>query len=646
MYVSRPEGDAVAQHVMLRGFDAEHGQDIEFRAAGLPINQVSHLHGQGYADLNFIIPEVVRSIRVTEGVYDPRQGDFAVAGSVDFDLAVVDRGLRKLSSYGSYGTFRQLVLWAPRGAQEETFGAVAFRRTAGFGDNRGGLAGAAVGQYAFKARGGLEGVLHVAGHAARSNLAGVVRRDDVEAGRVGFYDSYDDPSANAQSAMGARGQTSLRLEHRTDAGARTAFSLWFSAVEFQARQNFTGYLQRSQLQPTWVGRGDLIDQHNRDFGFGAQVAHRPRVYRLARWLFATLETGANFRMSFVRQHQNLIQVPGNQVWDRRVDAGILATSVGVFGDADVRITEYLRLRGGLRTDILHYGVDDRLANRVPSWQETTHLPGQTRSAIGAAVGPRAALELAPLPWLRLMAAYGRGYRSPQARQLQDGERAPFAHVNSAEGGVTLAPDPRQRVWVTTAGFGSFLSTDLAFDPLEGRLETIGPTRRRGVVGQVTATPWPWIFGSVSVTWVQATLRAPPAATPQDPTPAFRPGQALPYVPPVVVRADLGFRKDLFRIAKQPVAGYWGTGFSFLSARPLPYGEHAAPVALLDVRGGFSWRWLDVGVDLMNVTNRQWAASEYAFVSDWGATATPSMLPARHIAAGTPFTIMGTAVLKL
>jgi hypothetical protein len=88
VYVSRPEGDAVAHEIYLRGFNAAHGQDIEFTVGGVPINQLSHLHGQGYADLNFILPEVVRSIRVTEGVYDPHQGDFAVAGSIDFDLGV------------------------------------------------------------------------------------------------------------------------------------------------------------------------------------------------------------------------------------------------------------------------------------------------------------------------------------------------------------------------------------------------------------------------------------------------------------------------------------------------------------------------------------------------------------------------------
>src|SRR5262249_27749090 len=127
IYVSKPEGDAVAQEIFLRGFDASHGQDIELGVGVVPLNQPSHLHGQGYADTNFIIPEVVRSLRVTEGVYDPRQGDFAVAGSVNFDLGVAKRGFLSRTSYGSFDPKRQTLVWSPKEQAEATFGAVSIR---------------------------------------------------------------------------------------------------------------------------------------------------------------------------------------------------------------------------------------------------------------------------------------------------------------------------------------------------------------------------------------------------------------------------------------------------------------------------------------------------------------------------------------
>ena len=61
-------------------------------SCGVPINEVGNLHGNGYADTHFIIPELVTSLRVIEGPFDPRQGNFAVAGSASYQLGLPNRG--------------------------------------------------------------------------------------------------------------------------------------------------------------------------------------------------------------------------------------------------------------------------------------------------------------------------------------------------------------------------------------------------------------------------------------------------------------------------------------------------------------------------------------------------------------------------
>ena len=645
VYVARPEGEAVAHEIFLRGFDAAHGQDIEFTVGGAPINQISHLHGQGYADLNFILPEVVRSIRVTEGVYDPRQGDFAVAGSIDFDLAVPRRGFLLRTSGGSFGTLRQLALWAPKGQSDETFAAAAIRRTSGFGQNRGGLSGQAIGQFAFTGPGGLAGKVHVAAHAARAGIAGVLRDDDLQAGRVDFYGTYADPSASAQSASAARGQLALELARDTGAGGRTTFLAHVALVDFHSRENFTGFTQRAMVMPAWVGRGDLIEQQNRDIGGGFRLAHRTGWWRPARSFQAALELGASARTSHLRQAQNLLQAPQNETWDRRVDATVLATDIGMYADLDMRLGKFVQLRGGARADVLHYDIDDRLGNFIAPYQVASHLVGHRRTATGVAAGPRATLVVTPRPWLSTFVAYGQGYRSPQARQLEEGERAPFAKVHSVEAGLKLAPRWRRALQFTAAGFGTFLGNDLAFDPEEGRLTKIGPTRRGGLVAALHARPLPWLLTAASVTYVHAILAAPPPATAANPNPPYQPGQLLPYVPPVVVRADVGLDKELIQIGRSPLALRIGAGFSFLSRRPLPYGQFSDPVYLLDASAGLRWSFVELGVDAFNLLARRYAATVYSFVSDWHTTPVPSRLPARHFAAGPPTTVLGTLTLS-
>ena len=82
--ITNEGGEGHAEAIFSRGFDAREGQDIELTANGVPINEAGNLHANGYADTHFIIPELVRAIRVVEGPFDPRQGNFAVVGSADY----------------------------------------------------------------------------------------------------------------------------------------------------------------------------------------------------------------------------------------------------------------------------------------------------------------------------------------------------------------------------------------------------------------------------------------------------------------------------------------------------------------------------------------------------------------------------------
>ncbi|MDH5320484.1 MAG: TonB-dependent receptor plug domain-containing protein, partial [Nitrospira sp.] len=82
--VEHSGGAGKADQYFLRGFDADHGTDVAFFLDGMPINLRSHAHGQGYADLNFIIPETIEGLEVNKGAYLPEYGDFATAGAINF----------------------------------------------------------------------------------------------------------------------------------------------------------------------------------------------------------------------------------------------------------------------------------------------------------------------------------------------------------------------------------------------------------------------------------------------------------------------------------------------------------------------------------------------------------------------------------
>ena len=87
LVIGQHAGGGKAEQMFLRGFDLDHGTDIAIHVDGAPVNMVSHAHGQGYADLHFVIPELVERVDFTKGPHDVRKGNFATAASVELSTA-------------------------------------------------------------------------------------------------------------------------------------------------------------------------------------------------------------------------------------------------------------------------------------------------------------------------------------------------------------------------------------------------------------------------------------------------------------------------------------------------------------------------------------------------------------------------------
>jgi iron complex outermembrane receptor protein len=635
LYIANTEGGAVADMIFLRGFDSEHGQDIELKLGQVPLNQPSNIHGQGYSYLGFIIPEVVRDLRVIEGVYDPRQGDFAVAGTVEFELGVERRGIYAKSELGSFGTFRQLGIFAPEDSDPDTFGAFQFQRTDGFGDNRGGRSGSAMFQVGFgrqswrlRAYGSFAG--------ARYDSAGVLRLDDIEAGRVDWYDVYPYPTARAQNGSDVSAILGFGGAKRGKNRKNSSFDLWLQFHDLRLQQNFTGFLERSRTNPDWVGRGDLIEQRDQRIVFGGHARHRTARFEPADWAKGTVEMGMSGRVDLIDpQQQNLVQAPQNQTWDERVDANIVQADIGMWVDLDWDFTKYLNFKGGVRADALFFDVDDELGNFAPEFRPDNFITGFRRTAAGLAAGPRLALTGKPTEWLEIIGAYGEGFRSPQARTLVDGESAPFSKVRSADLGLRSRLGDDEELELSLTGYRTWLDKDVFFDATEGRLENIGPTTRLGFVFYAVTRPLPWLLGAFSATYVRATLDEPPPPSLENPNPPFEEGELLPFVPPWVLRLDVGAGDELVELWKYPLRGHLGLGYNFISERPLPYSQFADAFSVLDVSASLSWWLFELGFQVYNLLDKQYAANEFSFVSNWDPSSVPSRVPARHISAGAP-----------
>ena len=116
LMIRQHHGGGKADQILFRGFDSDHGTDFQVTVDGIPVNMVSHAHGQGYADLHWLISETIDRVEIYKGSYFPHLGDFATSGAIN----IVTRRYAQQSSLtmmgGSYETARFLgILSAPEG---------------------------------------------------------------------------------------------------------------------------------------------------------------------------------------------------------------------------------------------------------------------------------------------------------------------------------------------------------------------------------------------------------------------------------------------------------------------------------------------------------------------------------------------------
>lgn len=645
-------GDGHAEQVFLRGFDAREGQDIEFSVGGVPINELGNLHANGYADTHFILPELVETLRVVEGPFDPRQGNFAVAGSADYQLGLAKRGLTAKGTTGSFGTNRLLLLYGPREASRHTFGGAEYYTTEGYGQNRASKRGSAMAQY--EGHLGERGTFRIFGQAYSTHYAsaGLLRAGDINqadplnpgTGQKGFYDTYD----TGQGGQSTRFSIAADLEHKFD--KTTLYQqLFFIYRSMRVRENFTGFLLDTQqpTQTTHGQRGDLIDRSigARTIGGRGFARYMERI----RDLKQELELGYFARYDDTEATQYRIDKASQTPYKLDIALAPKVADIGLYADAAIRPLSKVVLRGGVRADFFTFDILNSCAQksarqqRVPapdqsclSQQDFSNYrePVQRVTTAAAAMMPKANLVLGPWSGFTFSASYGQGVRSIDPLFVYQDVKTPFASVTAYEGGAEYARTLGSitNLQARSIFFGTHVDRDLVFNQTEGRNTLANGTTRAGWVGSARITS-KYLDDSAHVTLVRSTF---------DDT-----GALVPYVPDVVARNDLVVHGDLpWRILQRPLRAAAGTALTFVGRRALPYGQRSDAIFTTDLTASIGWRNFDLELSSTNLFDSRYKLGEYNFASAWSATASPSLVPARHFAAGAPRAIFLSLTLNI
>ncbi len=581
----------------VRGFDAVHGADLEFTLGQIPINEPSNIHAHGYLDLAFVIPEVVRQIDATKGAFGLRQGNFATAASIRYELGVPKpmRGTRVSYEVGSTNRHRVAVVHAPRRRGEETFIAGEAMFDGGYGENRRAERLSTMGQLRLFERDGY--ALDALASLYRGNfgLPGTVRLDDVRSGRTGFYDAYT-------AGLGGRSDRALvglRVRGQDD-DDRLALTLWGRARRLRLDENYTGFL----AFPT---HGDAHRQVQDSAAVGIDLDFERGLGRRTRLLL-----GGGWRGDAIDAHEDRLDTSG-AVWGRSRDLSILQHGVGLAPGVRVQAAPWLLLEGGARVDVFDFRVRDRM-------QANKRFGGTL-----VQVSPRFAARATIRERWQLFAAYGRGLRSPEARAFTLPSKPPEnAEVDEYAGGkpfmtstdnaeVGARVQPSELFDVGMSAFGIWIGRESVFDHVSGFNVELGATRRLGVEADVQVHPTRWLDLGVDVTAVHGRFVAS--------------GGKIAGAPPVFVQLQgalvhpLGFRA--------------GLRWFVLGPRPLAYGAKAGAATVVDASIGYRMRWAQIDLSVDNVIGTKWREGEYNFASWWDQRRRASKVPSIQYVAGPP-----------
>jgi iron complex outermembrane receptor protein len=603
-----------APHLSLRGFDGTAGQDVEIFVGNLPMNQVSNIRAPGYADMRLVMPEVVKSVRVSNGPYDPRQGDFAVAGSVHMDLGLEAPGFWGKGALGSFGSRRVYLAYAPEDREwSNSFAAFDAYGTDGVGVGHGGQRGSFVGQLAF-ANDRVDFKAYAAAGTARFDFPGFLSQSAVEQGAYPYGANL--PLGRDRSALGALGaQAAWRIDEGTLAiGAFAAMS------SMELHQDLTGYALDVQAGGPPANADDR-EQTNGATTVGLDTSYRHLVKLTSKR--DSLELGTYARLDTVDQSDTRLLPDGTRNGTPLVDATIHATNVAAYVDASLYPIRRLVLRGGTRLDSLSYSVTDRTTNQ-----------GLDRTAQGFHVGNKATADYALRGDIHLVASYGEGFRSPQARDLAEGQTVPFATVRSVEAGVRVK---RGRAWqASLAGFQSWLSQDRVFDAFQLQSAPAPSSSRTGVAATTTVR-WGVFGASVSATYTHAVFTASDAQ--------FQSGTQVPYAPAVVLRDDTFVAARLGTAFGHPVQGRIGVGLEGAAGIMLPGGAAGKNVFYADALARVAWRQLELGLNAMNIFDLRYYDAQYVYVSNFQRSSTLPA-PSSHVIVAPPASVFVTLQIHL
>ncbi|MFC6267375.1 TonB-dependent receptor [Frigoriflavimonas asaccharolytica] len=596
LFIGQHAGGGKAEQIFIRGFDVDHGTDVAISVDGMPVNMVSHAHGQGYADLHFIIPETVDKIDFDKGAYSADHGNFNTAGYVDFktkknidqNSIIVEAG--QFNTLSLLGMFKVLDL-----PNQDAYFVADYNLTDGYFDasqdfHRLNLFGKYTGTISEKEQISIS----LSRFTSKWNASGQIPDRAVADGSINYFGAIDDTEGGNTDRSNINVEYSKKIDEKT----RFTTSAFYSNYNFQLFSNFTFFLE----DPI---NGDQIRQkESRDlYGLNFKVDHKfnnPNI---------SMNSGIGFRMDNVRnielsRTKNRVETLENLKLGNIDEHNLFA-----FSSFNFKLGKLL-INPAVRLDYFKFSYEDFLA---PSFQN------QEEDKVIAS--PKLNFFYEFQPNFQTFLKLGKGFHSNDTRVVvaQEAKEILPASYN-ADLGFTWKPIPK--MVINAAIWYLFLEQEFVYVGDAGIVEPSGKTERKGIdVGARYEFAKSWFF-SADYTYTDAKSVDDPEGE-----------NYIPLAPKNTFVAG---------ISAKNIAGFSGGLYArFLGDRPA--NEDNSIVAegyfVTDFNLNYKIGNFTIGAIVENVLNTRWKETQFATESRLFNE--PNSVEEIHFTPGTPFALRGS-----
>jgi outer membrane receptor for Fe3+-dicitrate len=601
LFIGQHAGGGKAEQLFLRGFDLDHGTDINISVDGMPVNMVSHAHGQGYADLHFLIPETVGQIDFDKGPYHANKGDLATAGYVAFETKDrLDNSSITLEA-GKFNTYKALGLFNLLNTKKQSaYFAADYIKTAGYFESPQDFKRLNLfGKYSLNFNTADKLSISASTFTSKWNASGQIPQRAIDEGLISRFGAID------SNEGGETSRSNLNVQYHKFFNSDTWLKTtgFYSRYAFELYSNFTFFLN----DPV---NGDQIRQkENRNLAGFESVLNKKYQFSDAALL---VQGGLGLRYDDVNHIELSHTANRNSTIESLMLGNVNQTNRYAFLNAELEIGK-LMINPALRLDYLNFRYEDLLKS------------GQTSKSGKSILSPKLNFLYNQSKDLQFFLKLGKGFHSNDTRVVvaQQGYKIlPAAY--GADLGTTWKP--ADRLIINAALWYLYLQQEFVYVGDEGVVEPSGRTARRGLDLGLRYQLTDWLFLNGDATYTHGrSLDDPDGAN------------YIPLAPRFTFAGGLSVKElGQFSGSIRP---------RYLASRPAK--EDNSIVAkgyfITDANLNYSLKQITFGLITENIFNTAWNETQFATESRLQNEATS--VEEIHFTPGTPFNLRATVSLR-